>query len=193
MACFRRSVLCEDITKALHNLLARCREDLAPDHESPFQRYHIVHMMGKRPTLGSTMQFEKCDREHGVGYCHPDLMCFDPSESAIRYMDKFLSTAKNFRWTDSRHCDEVDRLFTMYKDCIPSRYLVGWSNAVRNIFLALHKGIKWDPTIHGVLFWTCIGDFKDFAQEFFHEITVIGARRNVRDSRLGAGRREWSE
>ncbi|GKU04796.1 hypothetical protein FLAG1_07455 [Fusarium langsethiae] len=195
LSCFRRSVLCRDISEGLHNLLGKNRRGHAPDHDSLLQRYHIVRMEGYNPVLGQTMKWETCDREPGVGCCHPDLRCFDPNECATMYMDNFCLKEDAFQdaWQESK---QASRVFAVYKDCVPNWYARGWSHAVTHIFRILYTNssltdTEWDPTVHGVLYWNCFWGFETFANDLFHEIMAVRTKENTRE--FCAGRRHLSD
>ncbi|OBS21732.1 hypothetical protein FPOA_08069 [Fusarium poae] len=194
MAGFRRSVLCRDITQGLHNLLAKNRKGGAPEHDSMLQRYHIVEMGRMTPKLGVDMKWDTCDREPGVGCCHDDLMCFDPNECAVRYMDNFCRRKYAF-CTYFVECSQANMVFGLYKDCIPSQYSKGWLNAVTNIFGTLYTARlankEWDLTVHGVLYKNCLEGFQMFANDLFHEIMAARTRENM--GGFCSGRRQLSE
>ncbi|KAL6913823.1 hypothetical protein ACHAPO_002274 [Fusarium lateritium] len=183
MAGFRRSVLFRDITQGLHNLLAKNRKGCAPEYDS-MQRYHIVEMEGRKPKLGMGMKWETCSQEPGVVCCHGDLMCFDPNECAVRYMENFCWGEDAFREALDE-CSQARKVCDLYRDCIPSQYAKGCLKAVTNIFSALYTaGLaddEWDPTVHGVLFRNCFGGFQMFADDLFHEIMVARAKGNMRE------------
>ncbi|RGP78042.1 hypothetical protein FLONG3_3877 [Fusarium longipes] len=163
ITCFRRSALYRDMTQALHNtlILGRQRCD-APHHDSPGQRYHILvknpaGAQKLKPVLGRDMAFETCEREPGVGYCRDELHCFNPNECAVEFMDNFLLRKKSVRrgmaLLDTNR--DIDVLLNVYKDCIPSQYMLGWRNIIMDFLLELWSpsSRKWDPKIHGVHFW----------------------------------------
>lgn len=187
MSCFRRSVLCRDMTQALHNSLARFRDDLAPPHDSPAHRYHIVNVTASKPILGWTMDFEDCseNQEFSIGCCPYNMMCFDPNYSAVRYMARFLSNERVFREVSRPEVQgcPLQQILALYRDCIPGQHVEGFSNAITNIFLDLYYALdRWDPAVHGIVAWT--GDsFEALAVDYMTQIMAARARKGMRDFR----------
>ncbi|KAM0302133.1 hypothetical protein HYE67_004171 [Fusarium culmorum] len=191
MLCFHNSALCKDMTQALHNLLAKERRGRAPEQDSILQRYHVVKIESRTPSLGHSMRWENCDREPGVGSCHDDLRCFNPNECAVKYVKRFCLDRDVFRRYDIE-CEQANRVFNVYKSQLPSRYAQGCSNAVTNMFCSLFIDSHdiddvddWDPRVHGVLSWNYLDSYQKFANDFYFEIMVTRARGNMREFHAG--------
>ncbi|KAK6702208.1 hypothetical protein SNK04_012112 [Fusarium graminearum] len=191
MLCFHNSALCKDMTQALHNLLAKERRGRAPEQYSILQRYHVVKIESRTPSLGHSMRWENCDRTPGVGSCHDDLRCFNPNECAVNYVNRFCLDRDVFRRYNIE-CEQANRVFNVYKSQLPPRYAQGCSNAVTNMFCSLFIDSHdiddvddWDPRVHGVLSWNYLDSYQKFANDFYFEIMANRARGNMREFHAG--------